>query len=291
MLMKIIKIIVYSNFFVSLCTISLAYRSLVIFNLPVSENISLLIFVGLATFFTYNFQRIVRFKQQPISNHLLVNRLNWMYNNKKYLIIAIIISAIFSVKVIFNLHYYTLLILVFMGFLAIFYVIKIIPFKKKWLSLREVPYVKIFLITIVWGLTTVVMPFFNQDRLPPILSLDFYLILLQQFLFILAITIPFDIRDIDFDVKQNIKTFPILLGKKKAIIFAVILLLVCVGLSFYRWHFFLNAPNHVFLNENIAFLITALLIIPTLNEQRELYYALLIEGTMLLLASSVIIPM
>lgn len=287
-MIKLVKIIVYSNFFVSCCVVALTYRSLLLFNLPVSENVNLLILVGLATFFTYNFQRIVRFEQQPTSTYLLNSRLEWMYNNRNYLKSATIASTVFMLNAIFSLHFSGVLVLFLVGFIAIFYVIKFIPYKKKWLSLREIPYLKLFLIALVWSGVTVGLPFLNQKNLP-VFSTNFYLILMQQFLFILAITIPFDSRDIEFDTTQNIKTLPILFGKKKAVLLSVLLLLVCIALSVFKWQNSPNEPHYVFWYESIAFLITTIIIIPTKNVQHELYYALFIEGTMLLLAFSVII--
>lgn len=48
--------------------------------------------------------------------------------------------------------------------------------------------------------------------------------LAERFLFVFAITIPFDIRDMKADARQGLKTIPLLIGKSAALIIADILL-------------------------------------------------------------------
>ena len=50
--------------------------------------------------------------------------------------------------------------------------------------------------------------------------------LLERFLFVFAITIPFDIRDMEIDIKEGLKTIPVIMGKKKAMMIANILLVL-----------------------------------------------------------------
>lgn len=277
--------LLYSNLFVSFCAVALVYRSLILFNLSITENINLLILTGLTTFVAYNFQRIVRFEQQPIEENMQTQRLKWTYKYKNYLKIISIIVTVISVKLFFSLHLNAKIMLLFVGFISFFYVIKFIPINKKWISLREIPYLKLLLIALVWSVVTVVLPMFNQTNVPA-LSAQFYLILLQQFLFILAITIPFDNRDVAFDVAQNLKTLPVLMGKTNAVGISVALLIFCILIAFFQW-FFVVKTTYLFY-ESLIFAISATLIIPTKKDQHEFYYALLIEGTMLLLAFSVL---
>jgi 4-hydroxybenzoate polyprenyltransferase len=55
--------------------------------------------------------------------------------------------------------------------------------------------------------------------------------LTERFLFILAITIPFDIRDLEADLDAGLKTIPMILNEKRAMILSYLLLLCFFLLS------------------------------------------------------------
>ncbi len=78
------------------------------------------------------------------------------------------------------------------------------------LRLRQVPYLKIFLIAGVWAATTVVLPVIHAGHQVPVGST--LLLVLERFLFVFAITIPFDLRDRIYDRSQGLKTLPHKLG-------------------------------------------------------------------------------
>ncbi|MCK4561903.1 MAG: hypothetical protein KAT78_03285 [Flavobacteriaceae bacterium] len=79
---------------------------------------------------------------------------------------------------------------------------------------------KLFLIIITWAGVTVLLPLKNAEIQ---FSNDVWLIFIQRVLFLFAITIPFDIRDLDFD-NPEIKTLPQTLGVKKSKIIGVVAL-------------------------------------------------------------------
>ena len=88
-------------------------------------------------------------------------------------------------------------------------------------SFRDVPLLKIFIIAFSWTYLTIIIPVIVHN-----ISFDSNLILniIVRFLFVLAITIPFDIRDLKFD---KVITLPKYLGVKKSKILAYIILLIC----------------------------------------------------------------
>ena len=108
------------------------------------------------------------------------------------------------------------------------------------------------------------------------------------FLFILAITLPFDIRDLRYDLAANVKTIPAKIGVKKTIVLAELLLVVFMILKYYQ----LNL-NHIsyeqFTATSIAFFITAILIAFSSPKRPELFFSGLIEGTMILMYLAVLI--
>ena len=110
------------------------------------------------------------------------------------------------------------------------------------------------------------------------------LTLLQNFLFIIAITLPFDVRDLKFDEKTNLKTIPRLIGVKGTILFAELLLVGSITLLY----ILLPNPIH-FYGLLIGHLITMFLILFTAEKRTELFFAGLVEGTVLILYFSVLI--
>jgi 4-hydroxybenzoate polyprenyltransferase len=90
-------------------------------------------------------------------------------------------------------------------------------------SLRNIPYLKIFLIAGSWaGLSVFWWRPFNNESV---------LLFFIRLIIVLVITLPFDIRDMGEDKKNNIKTIPIYLGypKTMTLIFTLLFLAICLA--------------------------------------------------------------
>ena len=79
-------------------------------------------------------------------------------------------------------------------------------------GLRELPGFKIFLISMLWAMATVVLPAAEGGVFG---TVEGALMTLERFLFIFAITLPFDIRDLPFD-RARLHTLPQRFGISKA---------------------------------------------------------------------------
>ena len=125
------------------------------------------------------------------------------------------------------------------------------PFIIFYSHFRKIKYFKIFMIAFAWSYFSVFLP--AVELLVPIdekIILFFSAIYLKVF----AITIPFDIRDIDFD-KSKLVTIPIKLGIQKSKILSIILSSISTLIIFIIWHF-----NYVDLEFFVTFLITTILL-------------------------------
>lgn len=281
--MKLARIIIYSNFFVSLCVVALTYRTFLYFNLTPSN--ALLVLVFSATYFIYNFQRLIRVNQKEIDVKNIGFRMKWVYNNKQPIIFTIVLAAIMLVVSLFYLNIYTIIMLSIMGFFSVFYVVKIIPYHNKWLALRDIPFLKIFIIAFVWTLVTGLLPLVNNTQ-----QLNFYhtLFLGKQFLFVIAITLPFDIRDMKYDIEKGIKTFPLVVGVKNTVLLGTLLLLGFVAVSSYEFLVLQIINLKLWIAEIFAILLVMMLLFLSKKQQPELFYSFIVEGTSLLLAITVI---
>lgn len=106
------------------------------------------------------------------------------------------------------------------------------PSKKlRFKGLRKTRGLKVFVIAFVWALVTLGAPLL--DRPDYQYSSHHVWLLLQRFLFIVAITIPFDIRDLQKDLKSRVFTLPQKLGIRNTRILIAVLLFFLLILDWY----------------------------------------------------------
>ncbi len=190
---------------------------------------------------------------------------------------AIIVGFVGTVFFTFQLSFETIQLLVPLGVVSVAYSLPLIPTINGWKRLRDIPGIKIYAISIVVTLTTSTIPLLLMGSIS---NTDILLLGIQRFLFILAITIPFDIRDVVMDKRWKLKTIPLILGNEKAIKLAIILinftLVIAIG-QFFMTHLF---GFEILL----ALLISNLWVSYILSIFREnntpLFNAFIVEGTM-----------
>ncbi len=158
--------------------------------------------------------------------------------------------------------------------ISLLYVYK---FKDK--SLRDIPHLKIHLIAIIWVVAIGIFELLNEQNF----KFENWLFVLAHYFYIIAVTIPFDIRDLKYD-DSNQRTIPQVFGIKKAKIISVLFLII----------YFLTAINQQQnLIKNTPFIsvivYTIILVIAVSKNRNEFHYSGLIEGSILLLGLSMIL--
>ena len=249
---KILNAIVFSNIWISLGAVG---TTLVYFlNSKLTIDYYYLILVFFATLFAYNFQYI---NGQKANSERQVQS-SWLFKNSQLIKIITYSSLIISVVLsffIFPLNFTLLslpaltLVLMYKNGITMKY------------SLRNIPFIKIIVISFCWMWTCTI--------LPQLLNNFFFdwKISLFIFLYIFTITLPFDIRDNNFD-NQSIKTIPQLIGLKKTYILSLLMLLVLMVFSYFMINSFL-----VFF-----ILLTLIIMIPSYKIQSENYYLFILDG-------------
>jgi 4-hydroxybenzoate polyprenyltransferase len=227
---KAIDFILYGNVFIAVCAYVQVRLTQKLFGLS-SEWLAL--FVGAATFFLYNLHKPITFLLKP----QLVDNQRFL-STKRFstpLSILTILAAIFCGWVFFKLDFSTQISLVSVGILSLAYVLPV--YKKR--RLRDVPYIKIFLIAFVWAFVVVFLPLTEWDVAQSMFreeqlfqkNATVFLVFLEKLSFVFAITIPFDIRDQVIDKQLGIKTIPLSIGEKRSKILAWIGLSLCFSIS------------------------------------------------------------
>ena len=98
-----------------------------------------------------------------------------------------------------------------------------------------------------------------------------------RFFFVLAITIPFDIRDLSFDAAE-LKTIPVLFGEANARLLAILFLILSQVMCIYLLAFQLLDLNY-FLALLTSFFITSILILKSTSKKSEIYFSFGVEST------------
>ena len=275
-----IRSIVYSNLFVSLCITLLAHQTYLLLKIPQENSFNVLALIFFSTFFTYNFQRIYRLQSVDLLGKLIGIRLGWMIRNRKKLVVAAFFSILLSTYFLTQLSVNVFVFIIPLALFSVLYVLPVLPNKK---AIRDLPFAKIFVISIVWSVVMVAIPVVNHFGFQGLLENSFLLLILEQFVFILAITLPFDVRDLRYDLESNIKTIPSFIGIKNTITLSHGLLILFLSLKWIQFFYLNQIDLSQFIATAITTSLTFIIIAFTSRKRGELFFSGFVDGTMILM--------
>lgn len=169
---------------------------------------------------------------------------------------------------------------------AIFAVAYEMPFSKNNMRLkgfRNIPVVKNIILAAVWAAATAWLPLISKSG--SIHSLDLIFICLKRFFFVLPLAMVFDVRDQFSDLKNNVKTIPNQLGINATKNFAWLCMLSFVIVVFLHLKSMkaIASPLPDFsIPLYISAAITSVFIMMINESKKDLYYILVIDGSMIL---------
>ncbi len=250
-----IRFLINSNIWVAFCVFSLSLSSEILLR---TSNFSVSQFVFFSTLFIYNFQRSVRIFKG--FNHA---RKDWLYKNRSVIYFLMFFSLLISSYHFSNFKFNTQIAVLFTAFLSFFY-----PF-----GLRNIPYVKIFVISFVWAIGSMLLLLIENEIT---ITQNVILHLASRFLFVFAITVPFDIRDLEHDLGK-LKTIPLLLGTKKSKCLANFVILICVCIAGFQYF-----QNNITVSNLLAlillYILTLALITKSDIKNNDIYFSFWIES-------------
>ncbi|MDA7804014.1 hypothetical protein N8987_05500 [Crocinitomix sp.] len=255
---------IYTNCWIGLGAAAFTWQYYLIFDLEV--NYAVIYFAFFATILTYTFQRYVKLVNRTQVNN---ERLQWMQRNDLLVKAMMIVSTAGCLKALYEFNLATYAVLFFSGLLSLFYIIRLPGKVGK--NLRDIPNLKIYLIAIVWASTSTFLPYLNHgvEGLPiP------WLLFITNFIFIIAITIPFDIRDLHLDEAEK-KTIPQLVGVNNAILISVVLLAINIPLLIFISSYFLWVSL-------VSLLSAIALVIGSRKYTNDLYFSFFVDGLLIL---------
>jgi len=211
-----------SSVHVALSVVSLTFITIEEFR--VATDYTVLFFVFFASITGYNFVKffgIAKWHYRSLANWLRVIQVFSFF------------SFLFMCYYMLQLEFRVLLYLSVFAVITFLYAIPILP-KRFYLdsnhNLRDISGLKVYIIGMVWAGVTVILPLLNNDIT---INADVILTTIQRFAFVIALMLPFEIRDLAFD---NIKlaTIPQKIGVKQTKIMGLFLLMLFLFLEFFK---------------------------------------------------------
>jgi len=233
--------------------------------LQIGQNIGLnstVIFLFFSTLFVYNLFRILSPKEECKT---------WYSKNYYYTKSLVVISFIVTIISLYFIDIQFLYILIIAGILSFFYASPFMEIGKTSFNLRKFWFLKSIIVSLVWMLTTSVFPLLefgagNEQLL---------LFPIEKFLFILGITIPYDIKDMKEDKAVGIKTMAMKFGIKRTKWISNFFLFIGMILAMLIY-------EQEFYSTILVYVIAMFLNIKLNEEKDEFWYTFLIDGTIIL---------
>ncbi|HEY0666631.1 MAG TPA: hypothetical protein VGD22_00560 [Sphingobacteriaceae bacterium] len=267
--------LLFSNIFIALCAVAQGLVTYHLLNAKPDRHVLGILFAS--TLALYNFSILLSKPADPSRSPF--RRVRWVFSHYR-LIITITIIVILSIVPLFLLISATSkILLVFLALIAVTYNLPIFSINDKKFGLRSIPGIKLFLISLVWSLSVVLLPILElESNTILVTSRDSILLIAKRFLLIAAITVPFDIRDLFQDKNNDLKTIPVLLGEKAAYLVCQGLLAAYIAMLF----LFTDKFNVDFFALTLTIILTGWLIFKSDWKKNEYYYFFYLDGVMIL---------
>lgn len=253
---NIFEFYINSSVHVSLAVVSLTFITYLNLGIPIEKSLLIFIFFGTVT--GYNF---VKYAGVAKLHHSSLT---------KSLKIIQIFSLICFLGLLISTFYIPLEILLWAGFFAVFTLLYALPVFSRHRNLRSFSGIKIFIIAIVWAGVTVILPVTGAENFNFENSvLEF----LQRFLLVLVLILPFEIRDLKYDL-QYLRTIPQRVGVTPTKILGLVTLVFLLVLEFFK--------NSAMWESKIAIgllaIITGVLLWRSKENQSRYYASFWVEG-------------
>ena len=233
-----------------------------------------------STLFLYCFHRIYPFEK--ITRKALSNRYAWLENNRKLFLGIMLTALALAMGIAMLMSRVIWFWLIPLGLVSALYTIPFVRISGRKMRLRDIAYIKIFLIATTVTCVTVYLPMVNTGVQLLIMDKELAFLCAERFFFILCITIPFDIRDLHIDKKMGLRTMPTFLGVKRSLALSLTFLALFVVILAYHYMSTELMPGRTFIAMLLSALVTGAIIVKSTPERSEYYFSFLVEGTMVI---------
>lgn len=241
---------------VAFAVISLLMTTNIFLNILPEQH--LILFVFFATVPSYNF---IKYGAKAKKYILVENSYH-----RQIQIFSLVFLAL-AVYQLFFLSYEVWLICAALALLVGFYAL---PISTKHKNLRNSGIIKVLLVALVWTGTTVAFPVISSALS---FTWDIALLILQQFILILILLVPFEIRDLEYD-ELNLQTIPQRIGVSKTKTLGVLLSFIFLMLTFLKD----DLSRLEIIGKTILFLILIVMLLLTHRNQSKYFASFFVES-------------
>jgi 4-hydroxybenzoate polyprenyltransferase len=261
----------YSNIFIAICAVAMTFQTYWILGIDYKTSPALAGLVFFSTWVIYAIHRLVSLDK--VDKSLKVDRFQIIAHYQRHIQFYTFLATIGVGVCFFFLQPITQVALVLPGLLSLGYVIPFLGEQKK--RLRDINFIKIFLIAIVWSYVTVLLPLLEY-QIP--IDANIVGMFVERMLFIFIITLPFDLRDWEIDRRNGVQTLPAVLGVSKTLEVAFVLLLLWLGMTYFLY------SSTIWGGLVLTGIITGGLIGLSPKQKQDYFFTGLVDGTMILQA-------
>lgn len=205
-------------------------------------------------------------------------RHQWCMEHESLMKFTLALGLMLAGISIWFLHPHIWLFMIPLSLVALAYAAPMLRRNAKLIRIREIGLWKIFLVALVWSGMTVILPAIDHLGWRQLFSAPSWVMALERSIFILAITIPFDIRDLANDAKKGVRTIPSVIGWFRSVLLAEVLLLLFLFLIWWR----IGTDQPLFWAYLVSTLITMFGVSFAHPKRHDMYCSFWIEGTMIL---------
>ncbi len=269
------KYLIHTNLWIAACALAGTWQTTILSGGNIGMAFNYPGFVFSATLLLYSIHRIIGVHR--VGKFTNLGRFKIVKSRRRLIYLLAALSSVFSFYFFLKLRLSTQLLLVIPSAVALLYVLPVLKGNSK--RLRDLDFVKAFLIAPVWAWVTVVAPAGELSR--SLFSTQVILFSLERIFFLFALTIPFDIRDLEVDRHTQVKTIPAIIGVKKSNIlsvFSLIAMSLMTAINYALDGISLGGLSAIFLSA-----LTAAFFILRADEQKpDWYFSGLLDGMMIL---------
>jgi len=220
-LRDIVNLLLYGGAFIGLCAASITALTFELIGDVGQHQLSYILLIGASTAALYTGHRVIGLHK--LAHITSFERYNVIRRYKQHIWVYCFIWLIASIWFFIPLASAEFIVwLIPGGTIAVSYVL---PILSKGRRLRDIGWIKIILIGWSWAWLTAFIPALYFGKEPPFIS---SFMGLGRMLFIIAITIPFEIRDISIDRSVGVITMPVYFGMEKTIRAGIILCIILI---------------------------------------------------------------
>jgi 4-hydroxybenzoate polyprenyltransferase len=273
---EIIKRLLFGQFIIACCAVALVEVTYIQLRNEIRFD-ALCGFVFFSTLFLYNMHRWMGISRIAAEDYGPIT--GWAAKHRFTLMMLMIVGAGASAFYFFQLKSQIMVWIIALGVFSLLYEWPLIRYNQQFQRVRNLWLFKIFLITGVWTLTTVLLPAINLGI--PLSLPAFWSVFGERVAFILTLALCFDVRDIEFDRRDGLTTVPILFGIENVKrIYRVILVLWLILIVVHYW------ANELMWGNGLAMILSAVATFFVVKDayprKSDYYYLFYVDGLMVL---------